>query len=355
MIKSKKIGVLGGGQLGRMSALAAARLGISTHIFCPEENCPASLVTPFFTKADYTDETALAQFAEQVDVITYEFENIPLQTIEFLQTKKTVYPSAKLLEVSQNRIAEKAFLNEIGILTAPWAPVNAPEDIATTLGKWGMADCIIKTTRFGYDGKGQIFHHENDSVEKSWSALNTNEAIIEGVIDFNYEVSIIIARDLKGQMAVYPPTENDHKNHILDKTHYPSPLTKDLQIEAAAMVRKLAEAVDLVGILTLELFLTKDGKLLANEIAPRTHNSGHWTINACSISQFENHIRCVSGLPVGDPAPHSHATMINLIGNDVNHLDKYLNMPNAHIHLYGKTEARAGRKMGHVTILNNNK
>ncbi len=350
-VESKVLGILGGGQLGRMSAMAAARLGITTHIYCPEEACPASLVTPYFTCAEYTDKEALTKFANSVDVISYEFENIPVETIEFLTSIKPVYPDSKLLEVSQNRLKEKDFLNSIGVLTAPWAPARSVEDIATTFGKWGLNEAIIKTTRFGYDGKGQIFHRDGDDISSSWASLNTDEAVIEGVIDFDYEVSIIIARDLQGQMAVYPPVMNEHKNHILDKTHYPSPLPESLAIEAAEMARKIADAVDLVGVLALELFVTKDGKLLANEIAPRTHNSGHWTIDACAVSQFENHVRCVTGLPVGAPEPIIAAEMHNLIGDDIQKLDDYLKTPRAHIHLYGKTEAREGRKMGHVTIL----
>ncbi len=350
-VNSKTLGILGGGQLGRMSAMAAERLGITTHIYCPEAGCPASLVAPHFTCAKYEDEQALKEFANAVDVISYEFENIPLKTIEFLQTLKPVYPDSKLLEVSQNRLKEKEFLNSIDIPTAPWAPCRKSDDIKVTLESWKTGQCIIKTARFGYDGKGQVFHRDSDNISDSWSSLNTEEAVIEGIIDFDFEVSIIIARDLQGQMAVYPPVKNEHKNHILDKTFYPAPLPENLQAEAAEMARKIADAVNLVGVLTLELFVTKDGALIANEIAPRTHNSGHWTIDACKVSQFENHVRCVTGLSVGDPAPHSAAEMHNLIGDDIERLETYEKMENAYIHLYGKTEARKGRKMGHVTIL----
>ncbi|HPD83562.1 MAG: 5-(carboxyamino)imidazole ribonucleotide synthase [Alphaproteobacteria bacterium] len=351
-MESKILGILGGGQLGRMSAMAAARLGISTHILCPEEGCPASLVTPFFTCADYKNEEALKAFAASVDVIGYEFENIPLKTIEFLKKLKPVYPDSKLLEVSQNRLKEKDFLNSIGIPTAPWAPCYKAEDIEVTLAKWATSKCIIKTARFGYDGKGQIFHRDNDNIHENWAKLNTEEAVIEGVIDFDFEISAIIARDLKGQSVVYPAALNEHKNHILSKTIAPAPIPTELHEKAAEMVTKIADAVDLVGVLTLELFVTKDGELLANEIAPRTHNSGHWTIDACAVSQFENHVRTVCGLPVGDATPHSAAEMINLVGiEDVKSIPKYLDMPHAHVHLYGKTEARDGRKMGHVTIL----
>jgi 5-(carboxyamino)imidazole ribonucleotide synthase len=351
-MKQKTLGILGGGQLGRMSAMAAARLGISTHIYCPEEACPASLVTPYFTCAEYEDEAALKAFAEQVDVISFEFENIPLQTIEFLKKHKPVYPDSRLLEVSQNRLVEKDFLNSIDIPTAPWAPCHSATDIEVTLEKWQAEACIIKTARFGYDGKGQIFHRLNDNIKENWLKLNTDEAVIEGVIDFDYEISVIVARDLKGQSVTYPAVRNDHKNHILDKTTFPAPnLNEDIAKEASNMAHKIAEAVDLVGVLALELFATKDNQLIANEIAPRTHNSGHWTMDACAVSQFENHVRTVCALPVGDTTPHSAAEMINLIGDDVNDLDKYLSMPNAHIHLYGKTTVKEGRKMGHVTIL----
>lgn len=351
-IKSKTIGILGGGQLGRMSAMAAARLGFNTHILCPEEGCPASLVTPYFTRADYEDEKVLQEFADQVDVITYEFENIPLKTVEFLKQHKPVYPDSNLLEISQNRLNEKDFLNSIGIPTAPWAPCQKPEDIDVTLGKWGATECIIKTTRFGYDGKGQLKHTVNSNSTDSWNDLNTDEAVIEGIIDFDFEISVVIARDLMGQSAAYPAVKNEHKNHILSKTIAPAPdLSPEIAKQTSDMAHKLAEAVDLVGVLALELFVTKDGNLLANEIAPRTHNSGHWTMDACAVSQFENHIRCVAALPVGPTIPHSAAEMINLIGNDVETLDQYLEMDHAHIHLYGKTEAREGRKMGHVNIL----
>lgn len=351
-MESKILGILGGGQLGRMSAMAAARLGITCHIYCPEEGCPASLVTPHFTCAEYEDKQALQSFANDVDVISYEFENIPLKTIEFLKTLKPVYPDNKLLEASQNRLKEKQFLNDIDIPTAPWAPCHQADDIAAVLADWHATKCIIKTARFGYDGKGQIFHTDSDNIQDSWAKLNTEEAVIEGVIDFDYEISIIVARDLFGGVKSYPAVQNEHENHILSKTIAPADIPDAIQAEAARMAHKLAEAVDLVGVLTLELFVTKDGKIIANEIAPRTHNSGHWTIDACAVSQFENHVRCVCGLPVGDTTPHSAAEMINLVGIEpMKDIPKYLAMENAHVHLYGKTEAREGRKMGHVTIL----
>ena len=350
-MKSKTLGILGGGQLGRMSALAAARLGIRTHIFCPEADCPASHVTNQFTQAKYEDESALKDFADSVDVISYEFENIPLETITFLQSYKPVYPDHRLLEVSQNRLKEKQFLNDIGIPTAPWAPAYKASDIGDALDLWRATECIIKTARFGYDGKGQTKHGVNSDASETWLELNTEEAVIEGLVDFAYEVSIIVARDIFGKSAIFPITLNEHKNHILSESIAPAPVSRALADEAMAMAKTIADAVDLVGVLALELFVTKDGKLIANEIAPRTHNSGHWTMDACNVSQFEQHVRAVCGLPVMDIIQHSNVTMINLIGDDVEKLPHYYGLANACVHLYGKTEVREGRKMGHVNLL----
>ena len=343
--------MLGGGQLGRMSALAAANLGISTHVYCPEGNCPASLVTSRFTQGDYEDESRLKTFADSVDVITYEFENIPLKTIDFLSQHKPVYPDARLLAISQNRLKEKVFLNEIGIATAHWAPAYGSEDITRFMDQKQTAHCIIKTTRFGYDGKGQIKQEIGDDVLSNWHKLNTQEAIIEEIIDFAYECSIIVARDGFGRVETFPLTLNNHKSHILSESIFPAPVPAVIENEAASMARRLAEAVELTGILALELFVTKDGKILANEIAPRPHNSGHWTMDGCNVSQFEQHVRAVCGLPLRRAVPHSAVTMVNLIGADIEKVPEYLAMDNACVHLYGKGEARAGRKMGHVNLL----
>lgn len=350
-MNSKTLGILGGGQLGRMSALAAAKLGISTHIYCPEENCPASLVTNKFTCENYDNEAALKAFADSVDVISYEFENIPLETVDYLQKIKPVYPDNRLLEVSQNRLKEKEFLNKNGIETASWAPVYEAADIDRFMERYGAAECIIKTARFGYDGKGQIKHKLSDNSLEIWKALSTNEAIIEGIVDFTYEVSVIIARDQFGTSVTFPVTLNYHKNHILSESIAPAPVTQDVERRAIEMATTIADAIHLIGVLAVELFVTKDGKLVANEIAPRTHNSGHWTMDACSVSQFDLHVRAVCGLPVLQPRQHSGVTMINLIGDDVKKLPEYYEMANACVHLYGKVEAREGRKMGHVNIL----
>lgn len=350
-MESTILGILGGGQLGRMSALAAAKLGIRTHIFCPEENCPASQVTDLFTCADYEDKSALKKFAQSVDVISYEFENIPLKTVHFLQKLKPVYPDEKLLKISQNRLKEKKFLNDIGIETAPWAPAYNAKDIDDTLTLWNAQSCIIKTARFGYDGKGQLKHNVNGSSQDSWRKLATEEAVIEGIVDFAYEVSSIVARDISGKSYAFPVTLNNHKNHILSESIAPAPVSDAIKKEAEDMVLRLADAVGLVGVLALELFVTKDSKLIANEIAPRTHNSGHWTMDGCNVSQFDQHIRAVCGLPILKPMQHSAVTMHNLIGDDVKKLPQYYEMPDACVHLYGKMEAREGRKMGHVNLL----
>jgi 5-(carboxyamino)imidazole ribonucleotide synthase len=347
----KTLGILGGGQLGRMSAQAAQKLGIKVVIYTPENESPAAQIAPETIVAPYDDQDALRDFAGKVDTVTYEFENIPVETIRFLQTLKPVYPDDKLLEVSQDRITEKTFLNTHGIPTAQWAEGRGVSDIQNALKSWKTDKCIIKTTRFGYDGKGQAFIRSAAEAESAFNALNADVVIIESIIDFDYEISVIIARDIDGNIETYGPCLNHHKNHILDKTIAPAPIDPALAGRARQITRTLAEAVNLVGVLALELFVTKDGQILANEIAPRTHNSGHWTIEACETSQFENHVRTACGLPVAPANQHHAAEMINLIGDDILHLENYEQDENAHIHLYGKHDIKPGRKMGHVTIL----
>jgi len=350
---SKTLGILGGGQLGRMSAMAAARLGISCVIFTPEENSPASLVSAKTIVADYSDEQALTEFSKAVDVISYEFENIPVETVAFLQKLKPVYPDERLLNVAQDRIAEKTFLNDINIPTTRWAALKSAQDIKDTLNQWDAKDAIIKTARFGYDGKGQARISSDTDIETLWSEFDGQSLIIEEIVPFDCEISVIIARDINGNSEIYGPMVNEHKNHILDRTIMPCPLDESIQSNAREAVLKLADEVGLIGVLTLELFVNKDGEILANEIAPRTHNSGHWTIDACSVSQFESHVRTVCGLPVAPAGRHSDCEMLNLIGDDAapEKIEKYLSRENTNLHLYGKTDIREGRKMGHVTIL----
>ena len=348
---AKTLGILGGGQLGRMSAQAAHRLGIKTVIFTPEESSPASQVADDTIISSYDDTDALEQFASCVDVISYEFENIPVETVKLLKRFKPVYPDENLLAVTQDRIAEKSFLNSIGIPTTGWAPVNAPDDITSALKTFGAPSIILKTIRFGYDGKGQLRHDSDKSINNSWKSLGGVPLIAEEIIDFDFEISVIVARDYTGHTTAYPPVLNEHQNHILSKTIAPAPISKEMAKEAQELTMRLAEKVNLRGVLALELFVTRDGKLLANEIAPRTHNSGHWSIDACNVSQFENHVRAVCGLPVLDPAQHHEAVMINLIGEDVKRAEEFKTQKNACVHLYGKHDTKPGRKMGHVTIL----
>lgn len=347
-------GILGGGQLGRMSALAASQLGIKTHIYCPETASPAAEISAYNTVDSYENEKSLKAFAESVDVISYEFENIPVETVLYLKNIREVYPGDKLLEISQNRLKEKDFLNSIHIPTARYAPVLKALDIKTFMQEFDFPHSIIKTTRFGYDGKGQVFQKDINDYEDSWNILKTDEAIAEEVIDFLCEISVVVARDQFGSIEAFPPVRNTHKNHILHTTQYPASLDPALLKKAVEMAHDLAREIDLIGVCALELFITKDNQILANEIAPRPHNSGHWTIDACAVSQFEQHVRSVCGLPVAKIEPMQQAEMINLIGDDINQIDTYLNMPNACIHLYGKDEIREGRKMGHVTILKEN-
>ena len=348
---NKTLGILGGGQLGRMSAQAAEKLGIDVIIYTPKENSPASQIAAKTIVAEYNDKKALEAFAAQVDVISYEFENIPVETVQFLTKHKPVYPDEKLLEIAQDRLKEKAFLNEIGIPTARWAAATSPNIIHQTLKEWSAESCILKTTRFGYDGKGQARIQSFSEIEAVWREFDDQPLIMEEIIPFECEISVVTARDQKGHIASFEPGLNEHKDHILHKTTLPAPISKDLKQEAIQMAENLAEKVGLIGVLGLELFVTKDQKLLANEIAPRTHNSGHWTIDASKCSQFEQHVRAVCGLDLVSPQRTHDAIMINLLGNDVLNLEEYESNEKACIHLYGKHDIKPARKMGHVTIL----
>lgn len=347
----KKLGILGGGQLGRMSAMAAARLGIKAFIFCPEQGCPASDVSAGTYFAEYNNYDALREFAEMVDVITYEFENIPVETVRYLQKFKPVFPDDRLLEVSQDRTIEKKFLNDIGIPTATWKSIQNKNALAEVVEEWDVDRFLLKTARFGYDGKGQRPYKRGEDIDEAWHRLGGVPLIAEQYVDFSCELSIIIARDRLLQTTTYGPMLNEHKDGILSKTTVPANVPEEIAEVAKRQAHLLAEAVDLTGVLTLELFLTKDGRLLANEIAPRTHNSGHWSIDACAVSQFENHVRTVCGLQIGHPGRHSDAVMRNLIGDEVRESRKLMEAEHTCLHLYGKYQIRPGRKMGHVTVL----
>jgi 5-(carboxyamino)imidazole ribonucleotide synthase len=345
------IGIIGGGQLGRMSAMAAARLGFLVHTFSPEPAGPAAQVAAFSTVADYKDHDALRRFAEAVDVITFEFENVPAEGLDLLAALRPVRPGPDILRISQDRLLEKAFLNEIGVPTAPWGPVHDEAELVDEAQRHGFP-CVLKTTRLGYDGKGQAMLHTEDEACAAFEALLPKPLVLEGFVDFACEISVIVARGLDATIVSFDPVENRHKHHILDLTLAPAPLPPDLLTEATRLARLIAEKLELVGLLAVEMFVTADGSLLVNELAPRPHNSGHWTLDACPASQFELHIRAIAGLPLPPAIRHSDAVMKNLIGpEDMADWPRILATPGLIAHHYGKNEARAGRKMGHFTRL----
>jgi 5-(carboxyamino)imidazole ribonucleotide synthase len=345
------IGIVGGGQLGRMSAMAAARLGYLVHIYDPEPGGPAAQVSAFSTVADYTDQAALRRFAEAVDVVTFEFENVPAAGLELLASIRPVRPGPEVLRISQDRVLEKGFLNRIGVPTAPWAPVEDAAGLADALRRLGLP-AVLKTTRLGYDGKGQAMLREAADVEAAFARLAPKPLVLEAFVDFACEISVVVARGADGTLVSFDPVENRHKDHILDMTLAPAPLPLEMLAEATRLARLVAERLELVGLLAVEMFVTADGRLLANEIAPRPHNSGHWTLDACPASQFEMHVRAIAGLPLPPAARHSDAVMKNLVGpDDMAAWDAILATPGLIPHHYGKSEARAGRKMGHFNRL----
>ncbi len=340
------IGILGGGQLGRMLSVAASRLGFRTHIYEPSAICPAADVAHTLTTAGYDDKTALAAFAASVDVITYEFENIPTATLDLLEAARPIRPNRRALAISQDRIAEKDFLNGLGLATAPYAAVSTAADLALALAKIGVP-AILKTTRLGYDGKGQARIKSPADTAAALTAMQGASAVLEGFIPFTHEVSVIAARSAGGSVACYDPGENIHRDGILHSTTVPARLTPGQRSDAILAAARILTALDYVGVMGVELFVTPEG-LIVNEIAPRVHNSGHWTQNGCAVDQFEQHIRAIAGWPLGDGARHSDVTMENLIGNEIARIPQIAREKNAALHLYGKTEARPGRKMGHV-------
>jgi 5-(carboxyamino)imidazole ribonucleotide synthase len=343
------IGILGGGQLGRMLAFAAAQLGLKTHIYSDDAAAPAFQVSAARTHGDYRDPHALAGFAATCDAVTYEFENVPAETVAQLAQLKPCHPNARALAIAQDRIDEKTFLRSLGIGTAEFAAVTSPADAKAALARTG-APAILKTRRLGYDGKGQAKIASADELAASFASFKNAPSILESQVDFRFEASVIAARGAGGQFAAYDPPENLHQNHILRRSTVPSRLTEAQVREAQDIARRIAEALDYVGVFAVELFATQGGALLVNEIAPRVHNSGHWTLEACAISQFEQHIRAVAGWPLGDPTRHSDAVMENIIGEEAADWHALAARPSA-LHLYGKPEIRPGRKMGHITML----
>ena len=343
------VGILGGGQLGRMLALAAAELGLSCHIYCPDPKSPAFAVAASRTIAPYEDEAALAAFAAAVDIVTFEFENVPVATARFLAGRVPVLPDPHSLEVAQDRLAEKQLMGDLGIAVAAFAPVTRQADIYSALAQTGRP-AVLKTRRLGYDGKGQSVIRSGDDLIAAWRAIGEAPAILEAFVAHEREVSVILARARDGAMRAYDISENRHENGILAETNVPANVTPELAARAVAIAEAIAEALQHVGVLAVEMFVV-GGDLVVNEIAPRVHNSGHWTSDAALTSQFEQHIRAVAGWPLGDTDRHSDVTMVNLIGDDVTRWPAILAEPGARLHLYGKAAIRPGRKMGHVNRL----
>ncbi|HOV04782.1 MAG TPA: 5-(carboxyamino)imidazole ribonucleotide synthase [Kaistiaceae bacterium] len=347
------IGILGGGQLGRMMALAAARLGLKCHIYCPDAASPAFEVAATHTIAAYDDEAALARFADSVDVVTYEFENVPGETAAFLEARRPVRPGPKALAVSQDRLVEKRFIADLGIAVAPFAEVTGEATLESALARF-KGRGVLKTRRFGYDGKGQVMLRSANDVVGALARIANAPAILEGLVDFEREVSIIVARGLDGTVEAFDLAWNTHAHHILDRTRVPAGVSPETEAEARRIGETIAAALDYVGVLAVELFLVRDGAgehLVVNEIAPRVHNSGHWTEDACLVSQFEQHVRAVAGWPLGEPTRLADVEMENLVGADADRWAEIAAEPGARLHLYGKAESRPGRKMGHVNRL----
>ena len=340
------IGILGGGQLGRMLSVAAARLGLKCHIFEPGAEPPAGQVAHRVTTASYDDTDALKKFAASVDVITYEFENIPTGALDVLEALRPVHPNRKALAISQDRLSEKEFLQELGLKTAPFATVDCLSDLEQAVISIGTP-AILKTRRLGYDGKGQARVNDASDLKEAHAAMAGAPALLEGFVDFSHEVSVIGARGQDGQVACFDPGENVHKDGILQTTRVPARLSASHRTDAVLIAARILNALDYVGVIGVELFVTGDG-LIVNEFAPRVHNSGHWTQNGCAIDQFEQHIRAVAGWPLGDGSRHSDVEMENLIGDSVEQIAQIATDGRAAIHLYGKSQARPGRKMGHV-------
>ncbi|WP_064694365.1 5-(carboxyamino)imidazole ribonucleotide synthase [Rhizobium aegyptiacum] len=345
------IGIIGGGQLGRMLAIAAARLNFRTIILEPQAGCPAAQLANRQIVAAYDDPAALAELADACDVVTYEFENVPVAAAEALSARIAVYPPAKALEAAQDRLVEKRFLNGCGISTARFHAVDSQADLETALRDFG-GQGVLKTRRLGYDGKGQkVFRSPADNPDGAYAALGAVPLILESFVAFEREVSIIAARAADGTVVCFDPAENVHRNGILHTSTVPAMISPQTADAARHAAEKILAALNYVGVIGIEFFVLADGGLIANEMAPRVHNSGHWTEAACIVSQFEQHIRAVAGLPLGNADRHSDCVMQNLIGDDILAVPDWLRRPDTLVHLYGKTEWRPGRKMGHVTTL----
>ncbi|WP_420407217.1 5-(carboxyamino)imidazole ribonucleotide synthase [Hoeflea sp.] len=345
------IGIIGGGQLGRMLAMAAARLGYRTVILEPQPDAPAAQVANSQIVAEYDDPSALEKLVGLCDVVTYEFENVPVAAVEWLEAKIPVRPGSKALKVAQDRLLEKSMARDLGAETAAFASVSRRSDLDAAMEATGLP-AVLKTTRLGYDGKGQANITHPGEADVAFESMNGQMAILESFVHFQCEVSVVAARSVSGEVVAYDVAENVHRNHMLHTSSVPASLGPEAQSRALTIASSIAAHLDYVGVMAVEFFAVRDGdqhRLLVNEIAPRVHNSGHWTEAACAVSQFEQHIRAIAGLPLGDSARHSDCVMENLIGNDIDEIARIAEEPGAVIHHYGKAEARPGRKMGHVT------
>ncbi len=343
------IGILGGGQLGRMLALAAARLGLKCHIYAPENDSPAFQVSAAHTVAGYDDLDALEVFARSVDVVTYEFENVPVEAVIFLEALAPARPGSKALATAQDRLKEKHLARSLGALTAEFSAVNSLDELRSAFGRIGFP-AMLKTNRLGYDGKGQAKISSADDVTGAWAAVHGQPSILESFVNFRSEVSVIGARGLDGQFVAYDVTENVHRNHILHTSTVPAKIDGDLAAKSIAIAHVMAVALDYVGVMGTEFFVGERG-VYVNEIAPRVHNSGHWTQDACVVSQFEQHIRAISGWPLGGTERHSDVVMTNILGQEAADWARLAGQANSGLHFYGKAEARENRKMGHINVL----
>jgi 5-(carboxyamino)imidazole ribonucleotide synthase len=343
------IGIIGGGQLGRMLSVAASRLGFRCHVFEPGARCPAGQVADQVTTAPYDDADALRAFGHAVDIITYEFENIPTDALDLLQDLAPIHPGREALRVSQDRLTEKMFLQDLGLETAPFADITDAGALETAIARIGMPS-ILKTRRFGYDGKGQVRITDPATAAQALEDMQGAPAILEGFVDFSHEVSVIAARSLDGAVAAFDPGENRHEDGILRSTTVPARLSHAQQTDAVLLAAKIANGLNHVGVLGVELFVTPGG-LIVNEIAPRVHNSGHWTQNGCAVDQFEQHIRAITSWPLGDGKRHTDVVMENLIGDDMDRVPVLARTPDCALHLYGKADTTPGRKMGHANFV----
>ncbi len=343
------IGILGGGQLGRMLSVAASRLGLRCHIFEPGTEPPAGQVAEFVTTASYEDEGALRAFGESVEVITYEFENVPTSALDLLESLAPIRPGRNALATSQDRVGEKQFIQSLGLEVAPFAVIDSLPQLEAAIATIGTPS-ILKTRRFGYDGKGQVRLTSADDAPAAYDELAGAPAILEGFVDFDLEISVIAARSTMGTVACFDPGHNVHVDGILRRTTIPAPVDQDISSAAIAAAETILSGLDYVGVLGVELFVTSNG-LIVNEIAPRVHNSGHWTQNGCMVDQFEQHIRAVAGWSLGDPVRHSDVVMENLIGEEIKTIAQRAQDPNLAVHSYGKADAKPGRKMGHINRL----